>query len=282
MMPLAEYFGLSSATVQRPTKSDGEAAGVDAAIEPLVTASAAIDKVTAWWDTIGMASTNPPSVSKTASLSRSARAVILSLLVAFACCFVLYVALTALGEAFVNDQFPEPLAIKLERWPILFPVHMLSGGLALLLIPLAILLRDRPEVHRVVGRIAAIDIMIAGLTAFPVAWIAPVSAWSGAGFIAQAVVWMSLLALGIWHIRHRRRARPRAYMLLAAATAVGAILFRVFLALWAVLGTPRHFVLFYSIDAWVAWLGPLTAMAWWLRRERRGFAAARQPAIGAR
>ena len=207
---------------------------------------------------------------------------ILSLLVAFACCFVLYVALTALGEAFVNDQFPETLAIKLEHWPLLFPAHMLSGGLALLLIPLAIVARDRPNVHRVVGRIAAIDIMIAGLTAFPVSWVAPVSPWSGAGFIAQAMVWMSSLGLGIWHIRHRRRAQHRAFMLLTAATAGGAILFRIYLALWAIVGTPRHFVLFYSIDAWVAWLGPLAAMAWWLRRERRGFAAARQSAISAR
>ena len=197
----------------------------------------------------------------------SARPVIVSALAAFVCCFVLYVALTALGEAFVNDQFPETLAIKLEQMPILFPVHMLAGGLALLLIPIAILVRKLRKWHRLVGRIAAIDVGIAGLTAYPVAWVAPMSPWSAAGFIAQASVWMTLLALGIWHIRHRRRAQHRACMLLVAATTSGAIFFRIYLALWALFGERRYFETFYAVDSWVAWLGPLVVTAFLLRRN---------------
>lgn len=216
-----------------------------------------------------MTSTNLGPVSKQGSPLGSARFAILSAITAFACCFVFYVALTAVGEAFVNDQFPETLTIKVEQLPILFPVHMLAGGLALLLIPLAILARQRPTVHRALGRIAAIDVSVAGLTAFPVAWIAPVSPWSAAGFMAQATVLMTLLGLGIWHIRHGRRAQHRACMLLMAATASGAIFFRIYLALWALLGDRRHFDLFYSCDAWLAWLVPLTLTAHLLRRHHR-------------
>lgn len=216
-----------------------------------------------------MASTGPEIVLNRGSPLRSARSVVVSTLTAFVCCFVLYVALSALGQAFVNDQFPEALAIKLEQMPILFPVHMLAGGLALLLIPLAILARNRRKLHRAVGRVAAVDVSIAGLTAYPVAWVAPISPWSAAGFIAQSTVWMTFLALGIWHIKRRRRAQHRACMLLMAATASGAIFFRIYLALWALFGEQRHFEAFYSCDSWVAWLGPLAVTAFLLKRNSR-------------
>lgn len=200
---------------------------------------------------------------------RFARRALLTAITAFACCFVLYVAVTALGEASVNDQFPETLAIKLEHWPVLFPVHMVTGGLALLLIPIAILARKHRNLHRTLGRIAAIDISIAGLTAIPVALVAPVSFWAAAGFIAQAMTWVSFLALGIWHIKHGRRASHLACMLLVAATASGAIFFRIYLAIWALLGDERHFRTFYALDTWVAWLGPVAVVAIFLKLSGR-------------
>jgi uncharacterized membrane protein YozB (DUF420 family) len=172
-------------------------------------------------------------------------------------------------EAFINDDFPEQLAIKVEQLPVIFPIHMVTGALALLLIPLTISLRRRPRWHRLFGRITAIDVAVAGLTAFPVAWVGPVTAVSAAGFIAQAIVWTSLLAVGIWHIRGGRRAQHRRAMLLMAATASGAIFFRIYLALWAILSHRHGFELFYSCDAWVAWLGPLALTAYGLKRGWR-------------
>lgn len=177
------------------------------------------------------------------------------------------VATTAIGQAFVNDDFPEALAIKLERLPILFPVHMVAGGLALLVLPAVIAVRRRRTAHRWLGRGAVVLVLLAGLTALPVAWIAPVSPWSAAGFISQALVWLTFLALGIWHIRNGRRAAHRRAMLMMTATASGAVFFRIYLALWAMLGGGHHFVLFYSLDSWLAWLGPLALAAVGLRRR---------------
>ena len=48
-------------------------------------------------------------------------------------CFVIYVAVRGISESWNNDGFPESLAIKLELMPLIFPVHMVAGGLALLL-----------------------------------------------------------------------------------------------------------------------------------------------------
>jgi uncharacterized membrane protein YozB (DUF420 family) len=175
--------------------------------------------------------------------------------------FVTSVAVKALLQAFDQDDFPEALLVKVEALPLIFPLHMVTGALALALIPLALALRTWPRRHRAAGRIAAADVLVAGVTAFPVAWTEPITPWSGAGFIAQAAVWLTFLALGIGHIRAGRTEQHRACMLLMTATASGAIFFRVYLASWAILAEGRHFAGFYSLDAWLAWLLPLLATA---------------------
>ena len=169
-------------------------------------------------------------------------------------------AFKAIEEAFQNDQFPEALAIKVEELPLVFPVHMITGGLALLLVPLVIMLRHT-RWHKIAGRVAAVDIIVAGVTAIPVAYVSPVTTLSAAGFIAQAVTWMALLAAGIWNIRRGQVKAHQTCMLLLAAVTSGAVFFRLYLALWAMYGTRKHFKLFYALDAWVAWSLPLIVMA---------------------
>ncbi len=180
--------------------------------------------------------------------------------------FVIATAWKALRSPWLVDDFPESLAIKVELMPLLFPLHMISGGLALLLVPLALTLNRRPAWHRPVARIAAFDVAIAGVTAFPVALVAPVTWASALGFSAQGLTWLVLLVLGLGHIRAGRRAQHRACMVLMAATMCGAVLFRVFLALFALTGSPRWFETAYALDAWIAWTLPLGLVAIWLKR----------------
>jgi uncharacterized membrane protein YozB (DUF420 family) len=198
-----------------------------------------------------------PETGATDQLRRAAYILILSAI----CAFVLYTAGRALASAFSYDDFPESLAVKVELMPLIFPVHMITGGLALVLLPLALALRRRPKWHRLVGRVAALDVLVAGVTAFPVAWVAPVTFWSAAGFSAQAMTWLVLLTLGIVNIRRRRIAAHRACMMLMTATAFGAVFFRVFLALWTMVGPVRWFDVFYACDAWLAWMLPLIITA---------------------
>lgn len=184
--------------------------------------------------------------------------------------FVIRTAVKALGAPWQVDDFPEALAVKAELLPWLFPLHMLAGGLVLLLIPAVVLAARTPRWHRPLGRITALVVLIAGLTAVPVALIAPVTAVSAWGFAAQGLVWLVLLGLGLRNIRLRRRGAHRAAMLLMAATTTGAIFFRIFLALWALFGNYRHYEAFYAIDAWIAWTLPLAAMAIFLKRTGAG------------
>ena len=214
----------------------------------------------------------PPFVDITrghSELGRQLRRATVPLFTVCAALFVANVAGRAMVETFAHDDFPEHLAIKVEQMPVIFPIHMFAGALALILIPAAIAVRRSARWHRPIACAAATDVIIAGLTAFPVAWYGPVTVWSAAGFTAQAMVWMSLLAVGIWHIRKGRRGAHRRYMLMTAATASGAIFFRIYLALWAILSRRHGFELFYSCDAWVAWMGPLTLTAYGLKRGWR-------------
>ena len=181
--------------------------------------------------------------------------------------FVIFTALRAISESWSNENFPEALAVKLELLSWLFPLHMVSGGLALLLVPLAYVLRGTVW-HRWAGRVAAADVVVAGLTAFPVALAAPVTFGSSAGFAMQALVWLALLATGIWHIRHGHVAQHRAAMLMMAAVTSGALFFRVDLALWKMLGWHSGFNQFYAMNAWIAWIMPLLGMLLFLRRNQ--------------
>ena len=210
-----------------------------------------------------MAFSGLETVSVSDPVKRALRWVILTAIAAF----VIMAAIKALTAAFLNDDFPEGLAIKVELLPVIFPLHMLTGGLALLLVPLAIALRRRPRWHRIAGRIAAADVLVAGVTALPVALVVPVTLGSALGFTAQGGAWLILLALGIWNIRRGRIAAHRAMMVMLAATTSGAIFFRIYLALWAIFAHGRHFDLFYACDAWIAWLLPLGISARLMRQN---------------
>jgi hypothetical protein len=184
--------------------------------------------------------------------------------------FVTYTSLHAISESWDNEGFPEALALKLELMPLIFPLHMVTGGLALLLVPATLILRGAswpPTWHRLVGRLTALDIVVAAVTAVPVAFTEPITPVSAAGFSAQAATWLALLASGIWHIRQGRITQHKACMLMMAAVTSGAIFFRIWLALWTELGPREYFYEFYAINAWTAWSLPLIGMMVWLNRD---------------
>lgn len=193
------------------------------------------------------------------------RLVIGALLLAIAL-FVVQTARKALIAPWQVEDFPEALYVKAELLPWIFPAHMITGGLALLLVPAMIVLSKYPRWHKLLAKLTLPVVLVAGLTAFPVALVAPVTPVSAWGFAAQGAVWLALLGLGIWQIRAGRIAQHRACMLLMAATTTGAVFFRIYLALFALWGHPRDYEAFYGLDAWLAWLLPLIAMAFFLKR----------------
>lgn len=176
-------------------------------------------------------------------------AVILVLLVA-------PVGVVALGSAFGVLRLPFEMHVLAGEIPVLFRVHMAASAIALLLAPVVILVRRRPDTHRMLGRVLGAFVVAGGLTALPVAIFSHSGGMARAGFFMQGLAWMTLFALGWAAILNRQRSRHRTMMLAMTAVTTGAVWFRIVIgsAIWAKL----PFEATYAAAAWLAWMIPLT------------------------
>jgi hypothetical protein len=162
---------------------------------------------------------------------------------------------------------PYELFAVLRRLPIIFPLHMISSAVALILIPIAALLRRRRGAHRVVGRMAAIAVCLGGVAALPVALASEASWPARAGFFVQGLVWLALLVAAILAIRRGQRSVHGALMLAMTAVASGAMWLRVAVAAALALDLPFDTV--YALAAWLCWMAPLAIVAAMLRKAVR-------------
>ncbi len=174
------------------------------------------------------------------------------------------VGLVAIGTAAGLLRLPYELALLEQRLPILFRAHMMSAGLALMLVPSAIVCHGL-RLHKVLGRSAAVLILAGGMTALPVA-IASEAPWAARiGFAAQAIAWLTLLLVAVRAIRSADRTRHMWSMLAVAAVASGALWLR--LASWIAVKLGLPFDAIYAMAAWGSWMLPLGAIGWLARRH---------------
>jgi len=168
---------------------------------------------------------------------------------------VIPVALVAIALGLGLLRLPYELVIVLQRRPIAFPLHMVASGVALILIPIAARARRRRDLHRAVGRAAAICVAAGGLSALLVAFASEATAVARAGFFVQGVVWLALLAAAVTAIRRGNVARHVRLMIAMAAVASGAIWLRLVICGAVAAGLPFDPV--YAVAAWVCWMVPL-------------------------
>jgi len=168
-------------------------------------------------------------------------------------------ALSGLGLS----TLPHDLEVLRARLPVVFALHMVAGGLGLVLATAAIAVRRRPALHRPFGYAAMLLLAAAALAALPAAMESLASPLARAGFAAQAVVCLGCLGAGWRAIRHRDIGRHRRMMAAAAATASGAVVLR--LMLIGIDAAGLQVGQAYGIAAWLAWLLPLAGVAVWLR-----------------
>lgn len=166
------------------------------------------------------------------------------------------VGLIALGSGSGLIALPYEMFILDQRMPVVFRLHMLSSGVALLLLPAVIAARQRPSLHRKMGRVLAFFVIAGALTALPVAVLSHASFAARAGFFAQGVVWLSLLTAGLMAIRRRDRGTHQRFMMAMAAVTTGAIWFRLMTGTAILLHLP--FEASYAAASWLGWLIPLT------------------------
>ncbi len=189
-----------------------------------------------------------PLLSRRPSRAGFALAIIVCLLVPPA-------AFTAIALGLGLLPLPYQLSLVLDRLPVAFPMHMIASGLALILIPIAAVLRQRRVLHRVAGRIAAVCVAVGGTTALMVAGASEATLAARAGLFAQGLAWLALLFAAVVAIRRGAVARHACLMIAMAAVASGAIWLR--LVLYAAVAAGLPFDPVYAAACWACWIVPL-------------------------
>ena len=183
--------------------------------------------------------------------ARAPRLAVISLVLLLA----LPTGIVAVAQSLGVIALPFNLFVVDQRLPGIFKLHMLASGAALLLIPVVIGLRRNSAWHRPLGYLTAVAVLLGALTSLPVALYSHSAVMARAGFLAQGVVWLSLIALGILAIRQRRFADHARLMLAMAAVASGALWVRLTTTLAT--GYDLPFDTVYGCAAWLCWLVPL-------------------------
>lgn len=173
----------------------------------------------------------------------------------------------ALGSG--SMPLPHPLYLVLQRLPIVFPLHMIASGLALILIPCALLLRHRPPLHRLIGRFASCCILVGALSALPVALCSEASAMARAGLFVQGITWLAFAVAAVHAIRSGDVASHARRMLAVAAIASAAIWLRLVTSAATVLMLPFDEV--YAVAAWMCWIVPLAIVQGWAKRPTAAY-----------
>lgn len=177
-------------------------------------------------------------------------------------CGVLLLALptglVAMSQGIGAIPLPYNLFLVDERLPGIFKLHMLASGAALLLIPAVIALRRTSVWHRPLGYAAATLVLLGAVTSLPVAYYSHSVLAARLGFLAQGIVWLVLIALGIAAIRRRRYGDHARLMLMMAAVASGALWVRLTTTLAT--GYDLPFDPVYGCAAWLGWLVPLAVV----------------------
>ena len=159
-------------------------------------------------------------------------------------------------------------------------LHILTGAGFLALVPLQLMRRVRtraPRVHRVVGRVAIILAAASGLTGLFFGLKQPLGGTAEQVIVSAAgLFFLGALGLACLHIRARRVAEHREWMLRAIAAALGIASIRIVSLPLDVTLAPRGVDprVIFALALWIGWGVTLAVAEWWIRTTRQRPAAA--------
>ena len=184
----------------------------------------------------------------------------------------------SLGVALVSWRFMvggveasmEFVAYHAQLRPIAFFAHVIFAPVALALVPFQLwqgLRNRRPIVHRVLGRLYGLAILISGASGL---WLAattmagPVAAF---GFGLLAVLWLGTTGWGISLAMRGDRVAHRRWMIRSIALTLAAVTLRIQIPMGMMLDIP--FDSAYPAIAWLCWVPNLIVAEMIVRWPRR-------------
>lgn len=152
-----------------------------------------------------------------------------------------------------------------RQW--MFFTHVTLGPLALAVMPFQFshrLRRNRPGVHRWLGRVYGVAILVSGLAGLAMALGTQAGTFAGIGFGLLAIAWLGTTGIAISHAMAGRIADHQRWIVRSAALTFAAVTLRIELPILAMtLGMETG----YPYVAWLCWVPNLLVAEWWLRRR---------------
>lgn len=159
---------------------------------------------------------------------------------------------------------------QLDGPTLAFYIHIFFAPVALAVLPFqmsAKLRSNRLGLHRWLGRIYGIAILLAGVAGLVIAPHAATGAVAATGFLLLSLAWLITTALAIWHAIGHRVALHRKWIIRSVALTLAAVTLRIEMAL---LIGGFGFEAGYPVVAWLCWVPNLMIAEWYLRRNPKG------------
>ncbi|MBY4892122.1 DUF2306 domain-containing protein [Rhodobacteraceae bacterium N5(2021)] len=166
----------------------------------------------------------------------------------------------------------------IENVGSILAVHMITGGLAVILVPLQVSRmwrRGDRRKHVYLGWALVPIVTIAALTTPPISFNMTLPFWSELGFALGSVAWFGALVMGIWAIKTKQIVRHQRWMVMMTALSFGAVSFRIQLPILRI---------FWDMDVvfpylgWTCWVPNVLVVAWWWHRQSKAQVPHAQPA----
>lgn len=154
-------------------------------------------------------------------------------------------------------------------WNIAFYGHITMGGLSLLIgwLQFSNKLRiKKTELHRMLGKIYVISVLISGVCGLYIALNATGGIISILGFFILGLIWITTTLIGFRSIKKRNIRLQENFMIFSYAACFAAVTLRVWLPLLTT--AIGEFITAYRIVAWLCWF-PNLIVAFLIVRNRR-------------
>ncbi|MFN0728796.1 DUF2306 domain-containing protein [Polaribacter gochangensis] len=140
-------------------------------------------------------------------------------------------------------------------WNIAFYGHIVLGGIALLIGWLQFskkLRRNRIKLHKSIGKIYVISVLISGICGLYIAFFATGGIISILGFYSLGIIWLSTTIISFIAIKNKNVALHEKLMIFSYAACFGAVTLRIWLPI--LINLIGGFTVAYRIVAWLSWV----------------------------
>ena len=155
-------------------------------------------------------------------------------------------------------------------WNYAFYGHIILGGLALLIGWTQFssrIRRNKVSLHRNIGKLYIIAVLISGLCGFYIAQFATGGVSNVIGFSLSAIIWLTTTFLAYRSIKNRKIQLHKEFMIYSYAICFSAVTLRIWLPILILI--TGEFISAYLIVGWLSWVPNLFAAYFIILRERK-------------